>query len=114
MKKHLQNCLKQLSELQEERIWLKGAFDLSHRQFNKSKSKALELQQELDQLILPQFTPVESPEAIAETEELIKQYSSYIKKLQNLQSALETLIGAEDVLKGMLEYSVSIFSKCKL
>ncbi len=100
----LTELLNQISQLQEERVWLKGTFDLSSRRFNRSQSEVLNLQQELEQLVPPEMPQVtsdsETKEDIEAAKELISHHNQSGEKLKALKIALQALIEDGNVFEG--------------
>ncbi len=103
-KQTLKELLSQISQWQEERVWLKGTFDLSYRQFNSSQARVLSLQQELEQLVpseVPQVTSdAEAKENIEVAKELIDYHNQHGQKLRTLKVALQNLVTDGNVFEG--------------
>ena len=100
----LTKLLRQISQWQEERVWLKGTFDLSYRQFNRSQTRVLNLQQELEALLPPETAPAtvnaETQENIEAAEALINYHSKYGETLKALKASLQTLVDEGSVFEG--------------
>jgi len=99
-----------LSESEEERVLLNGALNLSHSRFIRSKAKADRIRNEIkthskpenEKYLQPQayIRAEEADQAIKAIEEVTTYHNSHIKKLEELATALESLIKQGEVFQG--------------
>ncbi|MCP4110581.1 MAG: mechanosensitive ion channel [Desulfobacteraceae bacterium] len=91
-----EKMLAQLSELQEERMWLRAAFNHSHTRLAKSRSSVLETQQDIEALLPPEKTDSIQPEDVQQAAETVKKLDAYhterIGKFRNLKSAIQSFV----------------------
>lgn len=99
--------LSMIPEFQEERIWLKGAFNLSYTRFVESQTKMNRLMKKLEKLSLPESESVFQPETTMEpiqaaeaAEKIIAYHRERIEKLEELGSTLESLARHGDIFEG--------------
>jgi len=104
-----QRLLARIPELQEERVWLKGAFDLTRSRFENRRGNRGVIQTALDELkpreALETLQPsVLHPEAMKEAaqvaENMVAYCSQRIKTLKALLSALQALIQDGESFQG--------------
>ncbi len=91
-----ENMLAQISELQEERLWLRATFKQSHTRFATSYSDALKIYQEIEALSPPEKTDSIHTEDVQQAAETVKKLDTYhterIKKFGRLGAALQSSV----------------------
>lgn len=99
----------ELSELQEERIWLNGAFNLSRVRFGNSQADASGIQKQIEALSPPELPEMlqkgviraeEMEQASKQVDEIAAYYSGRMEKLGEFRSALESLIKRAEAFQG--------------
>ncbi|MFT4928388.1 MAG: small-conductance mechanosensitive channel [Phenylobacterium sp.] len=104
-----QQLLAELGQLDEELVWLQGAFNLSIGLFNTSKVKADERTQALEQLKAPEYNGLfqntvvhveEVEQAASKVEEVVVYHTERLKQLRALDSTLNTLVSQSEVFQG--------------
>jgi len=103
LKKSPDKLLALIPKLQTEKIWLNSTFNQASRKFKASYVSALEIQQQLEELVAPENN--EAPEMqsnihteetqqaiLANGEKIVSYHTNRIEKLQKLQPALESVI----------------------
>ncbi|MEE4359271.1 MAG: mechanosensitive ion channel domain-containing protein [Desulfococcaceae bacterium] len=105
-----EKLLARISEAEEERILLSGAFNLSHNRFIRIREKAQGLQKEAEMHREPEsgkdiqihayIRSEEADQIIGGMEELAAYYEAHIQKLEQLAYALESLIKQGEIFQG--------------
>ncbi|QTA87798.1 mechanosensitive ion channel domain-containing protein [Desulfonema magnum] len=99
-----------LSELQEERVWFSGAFNLSYSRFIRAQENAIGAEEEIEAISPPETTEILRQEAAVRTEEMeqaVKQvddiaayHSDRIGKLEELRSSLQSVVKRGEIFLG--------------
>ncbi len=109
VKKSPEELLVDLSELQEELIWLNGAFNLSFGRFSENQNRAAMLQEEIDGMNAPETRELlhitgaraEEMEQIAKKEEKLAAFhGDRIKKLREVRSEWQSVIRQSETFQG--------------
>ncbi len=104
-----EELLFELSELQEELVWLKGAFNLSLGRFNSSLRQTEQKQKQIEGLSAPEtkdlfqstVTQAEEIERLAkQVEDIVQYHTTRIKQFWELRSALQSLITNSEFFQG--------------
>lgn len=105
----LESLITELSELQEERLWLNGAFNLSRARFSSRQADASGIQKQIESLSPPELPemlqkgiirPEEMAQASKKVDEVAAYYSGRMEKLGKFRSALESLIKSAEAFQG--------------
>ncbi|MDM8566416.1 mechanosensitive ion channel [Candidatus Halobeggiatoa sp. HSG11] len=105
-KQNSKELLAEISKLQEERIWINGTFNLSHRRFKNHQQTVSKLEQTLTELSSPNTTELyidhieEAQQAAELATKIVNYHVDKIKKLQNLNTNLQLLIEYGESLEG--------------
>lgn len=106
--KSAEALLLDLAELNEELVWLNGAFNLSIGRFNSNKSKVTQIQQDIAELQPPKDTRllqqavIHAPEveqATQQVEQLVAYHTKRLTHLQTLNDTLQTLVKQSDTFQ---------------
>ncbi|MDM8558897.1 mechanosensitive ion channel domain-containing protein [Candidatus Parabeggiatoa sp. HSG14] len=101
-----ERLLAQLAELQEEQVWLNGTYNLSRAKFSRHQISVSQIEKSLEELSPPKTTKLqithaeEIEQASKIAEEVTTYHTARIKKLEQLQSQLESLIKSGESLEG--------------
>jgi len=105
-----ERLMAKISEAEEERVSLNGAFNLSHSRFVSSKEKADKIRKEIEMDKKPEsgkdpqsysyIRAEEAEQAVKTVEEAAAYYDLQIKKLEELGLALASLIKQGEVFQG--------------
>ncbi|MCP4106606.1 MAG: hypothetical protein GY749_13900 [Desulfobacteraceae bacterium] len=90
-----ERLLAQISELQEERAWLRAAFSQSHTRFVSRRSDALIIQKDIEVLPLPEKAAVQIEDvqqAIGSVEKLVNYHTERIRMFGVLRSSLRSFV----------------------
>ena len=105
------SLLAQITNVQEELVWLRGAFNLTRGRFNRAQTQVGRIQQNLDSLTLPekahailQLQPnvraEEAEQMITAAEEITEYYAGRLEILRQLRSALQSLLTHGETFQG--------------
>ncbi len=91
-----EKLLAQLSELQEEQVWLNGAYNLTHRRFKRRVKKVSRTEKELEELSQSEAAKLQVTEdiqaATKAAEDITAYHGARIEKLEKLRSAQQSLV----------------------
>lgn len=105
-----EELISEIYDLQEERVWLDGAFNLAHRRFSRARTNADRIKAQLEKrqpLKTPKIfhhdTVIHSEEAQQTAklvEEIIAYHDEHIRILREYRSSLQALIKYGEIFEG--------------
>ena len=103
-KQSSESLMAHLLQLQEERVWINGSFNLSMGQFLKTKANAAAIQKQIDSASNPMqqrlIQSQEKKQKIKRIESIINFHTEHVERLVSLRLALESLIKTSEAFQG--------------